>query len=423
MQHKIFSPTIFIICSLIFSFNLSAQTDSLKDEGVDLYDLIGNISHHFDITHYDSLHFKYAKNLDPSAPDLLIKDSLHFKSRRYHIPVIPVIGYSLATGAVIGFATSVAFYTTESNEANVSNTLMQVFYTQNNQVIFMIQPVIWTNENKYLIKGDYIYLNYPTQTFGLGNRTTERDINYIDYSHIRIYQTALRQIIPDFFLGLGYNLDYHWDITQQGNSEKKIYTNTNYLFTPSSVSSGFTLNFVYDNRRNSINPQSGFYLNTVLRENETFLGSDQNWQSLLIDVRKYFTFPGKAKNVLAFWSYNNISLKGNPPYLDLPATGLDEYGNTGRGYIQGRFRGKNMYDLESEFRFRITKNGLLGGVVFANVQSFSKNPDRIIYNGIPGGGLGIRIKVHKHTNTNLCIDYGFANDGSSGFFLNLNEVF
>ena len=48
------------------------------------------------------------------------------------------------------------------------------------------------------------------------------------------------------------------------------------------------------------------------------------------------------------------------------------YGNTGRGFIQGRFRGKNFVYGEAEYRFGITRNRLLGGVVFSNAQSVTE---------------------------------------------------
>ena len=106
----------------------------------------------------------------------------------------------------------------------------------------MIQPTFWTDGNEYLIKGDYIYQNYPTQTFGLGPRTNEDDIDYINFSHIRIYQVVLKQIFPDFFLGLGYSLDDYWDITQEGSFDKNARsTFSNYGFTTKSISSGSKL--------------------------------------------------------------------------------------------------------------------------------------------------------------------------------------
>ena len=42
---------------------------------------------------------------------------------------------------------------------------------------------------------------------------------------------------------------------------------------------------------------------------------------------------------------------------------------------------------------------------------------------IPAGGFGLRIKINKYSNTNLCIDYGFGIRGSRGIFLNMGEVF
>lgn len=107
----------------------------------------------------------------------------------------------------------------------------------------------------------------------------------------------------------------------------------------------------------------------------------------------------------------------------LPSTGWDDQYNSGRGYIQGRFRGKDMLYLESEYRFNLTKNGLWGGVVFGNVEHFSSDISRQFNQFIPGYGVGLRLKLNKHSGANLCVDYGFGKNGSQGFFVNLGEVF
>ncbi|MDB5277863.1 MAG: hypothetical protein JWR61_2818 [Ferruginibacter sp.] len=131
-----------------------------------------------------------------------------------------------------------------------------------------------------------------------------------------------------------------------------------------------------------------------------------------------------TKNILALWSFNWLTLaKSKPPYLLLPSTGWDDFYNTGRGYIQSRFRAKDMIYAEAEYRFGIAGNGLLGGVVFGNVQSFSKNLATQLAVLAPGFGAGLRVKLNKFSNTNLCIDYGFGTNGSRGVFLNLGEVF
>jgi hypothetical protein len=106
-----------------------------------------------------------------------------------------------------------------------------------------------------------------------------------------------------------------------------------------------------------------------------------------------------------------------------PATGWDDQYNTGRGYIQSRFRGNNMSYLETEYRFGISKNGLVGGILFVNAEKFSDELSATYKSILPGYGLGLRLKLNKYSKTNICLDYGFGNNSSQGFFVNLGEVF
>jgi outer membrane protein assembly factor BamA len=145
-----------------------------------------------------------------------------------------------------------------------------------------------------------------------------------------------------------------------------------YGLSAKEASSGLTLSVLFDERRNSINPRQGHYANIVYRTNYKFLGSDTSWQSLLIDLRKYQNFPAASKNIIAFWTYDWITLSGKPPYFNLPSTASDIYNDFGRGYIQGRFRGRDLLYFETEYRFGITPNGFIGGVVFANAQSYTE---------------------------------------------------
>jgi outer membrane protein assembly factor BamA len=270
---------------------------------------------------------------------------------------------------------------------------------------------------------DFRYYQYPQDTYGLGGHSALQDADLIDYSHLRIHYTVLKNFLPNFYAGLGYFLDYHWNIKESGLPNGDSSDAIKYGLPPKTVSSGPAINLLYDNRKNSINPDQGLYASVVYRPNFTFMGSDANWQSLIIDVRKYFKFPANSNNVLAFWSYDWLTPGGKPPYLDLPSTGWDQYNNTGRGYIQGRFRGKNMLYLESEYRFGITNNGLLGGVVFANAESFSNYPSNDFDAIWPAVGVGLRIKVNKHSKANIALDYGWGADGSHGLFVNIGEVF
>ena len=61
--------------------------------------------------------------------------------------------------------------------------------------------------------------------------------------------------------------------------------------------------------------------------------------------------------------------------------------------------------------------------MFLNASTFTEYPDNRFERVNPGTGLGLRIKMNKKSNTNLCVDYGIGTGGSRGFAFNLNEVF
>ncbi|NIM35604.1 MAG: BamA/TamA family outer membrane protein [Hydrotalea flava] len=283
---------------------------------------------------------------------------------------------------------------------------------------------IWTKNDKYNIVSDNRFIDYPSSIYGLGGRTDPNKGHTIDFVGLKLHESILRSVGKNIYAGVGYYYDQFWNIKAINLGTRRINTIITKELGYDEIASGPVLKFLYDNRENQINPTQGLYANFVLRNSFTFLDGDQNFKSVLIDVRKYLPFPHKySKNTLALWSYNWLTLSGTPPYLLLPSTGWDDQYNTGRGYIQGRFRGRNMVYLEGEYRYRISRNGLIGGVVFANVENFSGDLSQQYNTLLPGYGLGIRVKLNKHSGTNLCVDYGFGKNGSGGFYVNIGEVF
>ncbi len=334
---------------------------------------------------------------------------------------VPAAGYSLNTNLAVVVTANASFYTRPN--ANVSTMLTSFTYTQNNQIILPFQANFWTNNNKYNIVVDWRYMLFPTYTYGLGGYTNTSDGYLIAYSTIRLHQAVLRELAEDMYAGIGYNMDYFWSIKELNPPPNKVTDFENYGYNKTEFASGFTFNFLYDTRKNSINPEKGNFVNVVYRPNLTIFGNTASWRSLVVDLRKYFKFPANSNNVLAFWSYDWLTINGIAPYLMLPNTGGDPYSNTGRGYIPGRFRGNNMAYVEGEYRFGITSNGLFGGVVFANAQTFTEQVSNNFETIAPGWGAGIRLKLNKFSRTNVALDYGFGLKGSGGLFVNLGEVF
>jgi outer membrane protein assembly factor BamA len=304
-----------------------------------------------------------------------------------------------------------------------SNILLNAFYSQYNQFWTIANSNIFIEDRKLHLFGDWRYYKFPTHTYGLGSNSSFGDELDVQFSYIRFYQIMFREITENIFAGFGYNLDYHWNILETPPTGT-VYDEIQQLQNGnSSVSSGLSLNFQYDTRKNSVNPLNGTFASVQFRQNLTFLGSDKDWESLLVDFREYIRLPSGSGNVLSFWGYTNLTLNGQPPYFDLPSTGWDSYNNTGRGYVPGRYTGRNFAYAESEYRIVLTRNGLIGCVAFCNAETVFQNFSDGTAKLLPGGGFGLRIKVNKSSNANLALDYGFGVEGSRGFFLNLGEVF
>jgi outer membrane protein assembly factor BamA len=344
------------------------------------------------------------------------------KSGKVNISVIPYLGYSLSTGFIGEISSGISFYTAADHHQNLSIIAADAGFDSKIQEIFRSRSEIWAPNNDYKLVADLRFEIYPTDTYGLGTFTTPATDNDIAYNYVRVYQTVLKKITSDYYIGGGYNLDYHSGVTAGGNANGTVSDFTKYGETRRSTSSGINLTLLYDSRQNPLNPLKGVYANLVFRQNVIFLGSNADWEQVQFDFRKYVRLSSQSNNVLAFWAIAAFT-GGNAPYLDLPATGSDMYNNSGRGYALGRYRGKNELYFETEYRFGITRNGLLGAVLFANGESFSGLQSGAFEGLAPAAGGGIRIKANKHSNTNICIDYGFGVDGSRGFFLNLGEVF
>ncbi len=337
------------------------------------------------------------------------------------LSIIPAIGYSLQTKLAGVISGNVAFRA--NKDSRLSAISGNITYTQNKQFYIPIQSNIWTKGNKYNLVGDYRFYKYPQSTFGLGSNSSPKNEDPMDYKFARFYQIVYKKIKGPIYAGLGYIIDYRWDISHSGIANGAIADYEKYGPNGKSISSGITLNALYDTRDNLINASKGFYTAIQLRNNLKSLGSNDNWHSLIMDVRKYIHLSKNSPNVLAFWSYNWIILKGHPPYLDLPSNGWDTYNCTGRGYIQGRFRGSKMMYMETEYRFKLVPNGLFGAVVFANAETFAAEQASSFQKIQPGFGGGLRIKLKKSSRTNLGIDYGFGTQGSKGLFINVGEYF
>lgn len=347
--------------------------------------------------------------------------------RKIYFSILPISSSEEGATKAIITSTTAGFYLGERSTTKLSSVTFTPYFNFTGRYGLPIRSNIWLNDNEWNLRGDTRFLVYPINTWGLGGNQPESDSFQLNYKYFRFYHSALKRITPYFFVGLGYDLDDYIDLDVTPSDVNAFKKFTNYKYGTSedenSISSGPTFNLLFDTRNNSINPTPGCYANIIYRYNTTPLGSDNNWQSLYIDLRKYISLTHSGpKNQFAFWTYYWTSLTPGTPYLNLPSIGMDPYQRSGRGIQQSRYRGQRICYFETEYRRDITANGLLGFVLFSNINSVTQpNTNRFVY-WHPAGGGGLRIKFNKKSDTNVCIDYGFSKNYST-VQVNLGEAF
>lgn len=366
-----------------------------------------------------------------------------------NISLLPIVGYGPANGFVIGAAVSMSRLMGDPKTTQLSSALMSVSLTTKDQLLLCMRSNIYLPGNKWYIPGDIRFLLFAQPTYGLGIYGLNQDVGFningtnlsrsvleqpMRFNYIRVYETALKEIFPYWYAGLGINIDAHSSIEDESlklDTPNQFITShyfysVKYGFNPTHYSTnGLSINIIEDSRDNPINAFIGTYANLSFRVNEQIFGSTQSSTMLYYEWRNYIPLQiGRPGNVLAFWSWGQFVTSGNVPYLALPAIGWDTYGRSGRGYVQGRLRGKDMMYAESEYRLPISRNGLFGAVAFLNVSTAS-NPttgQQLFGSLAPGYGFGLRINMNKKDRTNICVDYG-RGQSSSGIYFNIQETF
>ncbi len=368
-----------------------------------------------------------------------------------YLSLLPVVGYAPANGFLIGAAISVTKLLAKP-PTNLSSGMLNFQLTSKKQFIINARSKIYLADNKWFLQGDWRFLIFAQPTYGLGVNNDGGNeflvnINGLEtgespleepmrYDYIRIYEDFVHKIgNSDWFAGAGIAIDRYFSINDQklnlDTLSAPLYITNHYAYSvrnefPATqyFTNGFNADILTDTRDNISNPYTGYFASLSFRFNPEFMGSEQESSMLLYDLRYYLGLSKTCKrHLIAFWSFGNFVTSGNVPYLTLPSIGWDTYNRSGRGYIQGRYRGLNLVYAESEYRFPISKNGFIGGVAFVNTTFVESYRQKLFEKAAPGVGAGVRIKMDKRARVNLTIDLGYGSDNSSGIYFNLQEAF
>lgn len=361
--------------------------------------------------------------------------------RKSKLVPLPAISYSPETKLTLGV---IGYYFMDlakgDTTAPMSNINLIAVYTTAKQLVLEPRFQLFTEDNKYIIRGRGFIQRFPDRHYGIGNDANvslltfnkddeEQDrLNYLPIRTDRINLEAniLRKVKENFHMGLNVNTEYLFNYKVLADSIHYFAGEQEINTTPvTGLRSGLGLAATYDTRDNIVNPLKGTFVNfQSLFYNKVF-ASDYDYSLLVLDARKYINTFKK----------HTLALQGvvSQRYGDeIPIRGLSRIGGDDmiRGFFRGTYQDKNMLAFQTEYRLPIWKfigvtGFLAGGHVYDKFDELSVND----FNLAAGGGL--RLCINKKERLNIRVDYGIglspnsAGEGAkqTGLYFFLSEAF
>ncbi len=341
------------------------------------------------------------------------EDSLRFTSKF----VLPITFYTPETRWGFGGAGLLAFRLPGEPDSSRSSQLQGGgVYTLENQLLTYLSYILFRENEDYWLYGEVGYYRYTFFFYGIGNedQDSEGELFSVNFPRFRIH--ALKQVVPNGYLGLHYWLDVFdiQDVAPQGRlaDDQRDIAGRN-----GGIISGPGLIGIYD-RRNDLNfPTKGVYAEALFQVNAPWTGSSFNYTRTSMDLRGFWSPFKQVNHVLAGQVYADLTT-GEPPFNALALLGGTR---RLRGFYEGRYRDNRLIGGQIEYRaplfWRIGVNAFVGtAAVFDEFSEINPNIFRLGY------GAGLRARISNEDYINLRFDVGVA-EGQVNYYLTVGEAF
>ncbi|MFW5771468.1 MAG: BamA/TamA family outer membrane protein [Spirochaetota bacterium] len=346
---------------------------------------------------------------DEPVQDIIVlrRDTWLFIPHAYYKPETQVAG-----GAVFLYTFQDTIMSLPPIKLRPSTMAVTATYTQRDQFIFQVFPEFYLARDKYHIKTDLEYMNYPDRFYGIGPDTRENDWETYTANIFSWRNRAERALWKRIYAGIIYNLDYREMVhTEDGELLDEGDINGDNGGTVSGI--GLSLN--YDTRDDTIYTRDGTYVQLRVIDYNEYIGSDYDFASVVLDLRLYEPF----------WFSHVLALHGYMSYIggEVPFYMLSQMGGQKvmRGLFEGRYRDRNMFVGQAEYRMPVIWR--FSAVGFCSVGQVARSFDMFSHkNMVYAYGGGLRFKLKEEQDLNVRLDFGFSRD-FFGVYVTIGEAF
>lgn len=327
----------------------------------------------------------------------------------------PTLGFSPETSLEVGVAGSLLFH---AKNDYLKNRLSEItafgFFTLRSQYGLLLDNAVYTDQDHWLLLGKLRFQHFPLLYYGIGPDAPEEDPVVVDGNYILLRQRVLRQIRGNWFAGLQADVQYLGRADFGGDQPSHPLPEG----AEGSSSVAFGPSLVYDSRPNMLNTREGWFAELSWLHYSHVWGSDYAFDVFGAELRRYHQM--RAGQVFA-WQLVANAVQGNAPFNMLSLMGSEMMM---RGYYTGRYRDRQYYAAQAEYRwlpFPFSKRFgaatfFSAGAVTPSMQALRTQQVRL------AGGAGIRYLIFPKKDIFLRFDVGFTREGAS-FYIFTGEAF
>jgi hypothetical protein len=350
------------------------------------------------------------------SQELIHNDTLRKDGKIHHFVLFPAVLHSPELSWAFGGAGSYYFkYSHKDSLVRTSYIQALGLATLRRQLIFGFDGSIFFPNEAYILRLNGSASRFPDRFWGLGNNSLSSNLEHYTISQYYLFPQLLRNVYKKFYVGIAYESQNVFSFEYGNPNGPSIFDTENVAGRKGSFTSGIGVMLLWDSRNNAFSSSRGFYFQYYTNRFTNALGSQFNYSSHILDIRKYFTL-GKT-SVMACQFLGNFNIG------DVPIRSMANIGSSSimRGYYEGRYTDKDLIAVQTELRQHLYKR--FGMVLFAGVGRVADSFSQFDFSGLkPSLGGGLRVAIDKSEKLNARLDLGYG-ERSHGVYLNLAEAF